>query len=211
MSRMSIVSCASAILLASATLGCGENDTSESGGSGGNSEAGTQGGTGGGVAGQGGVAGAAGQGGTGGAAGQGTGGAAGQGGASPTCNSTNCPSPRCCDANGVCQPGTADNACSLSSKTECLNCPEMYGVSYICQNEAGSASGCGSRACGPGQPACEGCCDYLEKKCYPGDADDHCGTSLSAKGIPGACMNCTLSDPVMHCVEHVAFDDWFCQ
>ncbi len=116
----------------------------------------------GGSAGTGGIGG--GPGGSGGATG-GSGGLGGVGG-SPSCG----PCAGCCDAGGICRPGTDVNACGTSG-TVCINCGAVgFGcVNGVCEGPPPE--------CGPS--TCNGCCDAAGL-CRFGNESDACGTSGSA-------------------------------
>jgi hypothetical protein len=122
----------------------------------------------------------------------------------PACNAVTCPE-GCCDANGMCNPGTTQNSCGSHGGT-CNAC----GVSQSCQIGAclyesgsggGSATGGGSASGGGGGQATgggsAGTCSA--QSCASGccDANGNCrqGTTQSACGANGeTCTACGSSE-----------------
>jgi len=130
----------------------------------------------------------------------------------PSCSRSTCPAPSCCDANGMCQPGTANNACVNSDPSSfmCQDCPGVFGSGYICVTNGSGQSACQSPSCAAGQPACNGCCENSTGTgvCYPGNTDTECGYPIG--GIPSLCDNCTTNSPPGHC-NMVTTNEWLCQ
>jgi hypothetical protein len=93
----------------------------------------------------------------------------------PACTPQTCRN-GCCDSNGFCQPGSANDACGTNGQA-CVNCP---GVQSTCQN--------GQCVC---VPQCQG------KQCGP----DGCGGSC---GSCSACQTCTSAgqcQPANYCAD----------
>ena len=112
---------------------------------------------------------------------------AGTGGAckaAPACNATLCPA-GCCDANGVCQPGTASGACGPAG-APCTACPTgrscIGGACVLDCNAATCPTGC----CLPAQLG-------SAATCLPGNLDDECGTGGAV------CQSCSYSSPMGQC------------
>jgi hypothetical protein len=78
----------------------------------------------------------------------------------------------CCDSKGVCQPGTAANACGSVGAT-CSAC----GAGECCVGGVCTSSGCCNAS------NCSGCCD-ANGVCQTGSSDSACGT------LGGACSAC---------------------
>jgi hypothetical protein len=91
------------------------------------------------------------------------------------CDPSNCKG--CCDQNGTCVPGTANNACGVGG-----------GFCTDCSFDKGTCSG---GLCLPPPPVCDpstckGCCD-ANKNCLPGNLDSFCGNGGKA------CTDCAAS------------------
>jgi hypothetical protein len=95
------------------------------------------------------------------------------------CNKATCPA-GCCDAEGICQPGTYVSLCG-GGGAACTSCEPQggSGPNLHCVDQQCTASAQASCAC----PA--GCCDSLGA-CQPGTSNTACGKASS-------CTNCTAS------------------
>ena len=99
------------------------------------------------------------------------------------CNASTCPA-GCCDANGACRFGDADDACGAAG-TSCRACPP----SGACDN--GRCLSCTAKSCP------DGCCDEADT-CHPGTSDAMCGVggdgcqSCSDVGFTCVDQSCTI-------------------
>ncbi|MBN2498152.1 MAG: hypothetical protein JXR96_26415 [Deltaproteobacteria bacterium] len=93
------------------------------------------------------------------------------------CDASSCDG--CCDARGLCQPGTSNAACGLEGSA-CADCQQS---SSTCHE--GECLDCGAQTCP------EGCCE--NNTCQPGDSKQACGTGGEA------CAKCHGAE---RCTEH---------
>jgi hypothetical protein len=87
------------------------------------------------------------------------------GGTCEPCGPTTCAT-GCCDANGVCQPGTSNTACGFGG----VPCSVCNTTTQVC---AGAAHSC-EQLCGP-DTCPTGCCDPSTNNCLPGNTAEACG------------------------------------
>jgi hypothetical protein len=103
-----------------------------------------------------------------------------------TCNYMSCTlmNGGCCDTNGVCQDGRANNACGKT--LYCIDCTKQ---GKQCVNQV-----CGTPSCN--QTSCpDGCCELALDKCWGGNAQHFCGKGSAP------CVDCSLLDPVKVCYQ----------
>ena len=136
-----------------------------------------------------------------------------QSGQCVSCDANTC-GDGCCDNNGGCRPGTENNFCGNGASV-CEDCAALgeICVGYTCvfasdddldDDTDDDVDDDNFPACGPDN-CLAGCC--LNDQCWPGKADDKCGTNAAA------CENCASDGMVCQdnqCVlpdDDTAFDD----
>jgi hypothetical protein len=97
----------------------------------------------------------------------------------------------CCDATGVCEPGTLPYACGAHG----LGCQNCQAIGEPCVNQQ-----CGFNGCGPWN--CQGCCDS-SGTCQQGIFDNQCGQAgqscFNCEGQGEKCENQQCVPPTSSC------------